>query len=108
MGLFLFTNAVSNSDYDHAIAEEVSRRLSTAAVRLQLLVVACDVCGGQSITAAGFLRVLRFSHSILILPTAPHSTIYHGLYSKPYSDRRATVGLKSGVWSVAWFDDTEK
>jgi hypothetical protein len=33
----------------------------------------CGICGGQSCSGAGLLRVLQFPLSILIPPTAPHS-----------------------------------
>jgi hypothetical protein len=54
-------------DWGRAIAQTVSRRLPTAAVRVRSQVKSCGICGGQSGTGAGFLRVLRFplasSHS---------------------------------------------
>jgi hypothetical protein len=48
------------------------------------------ICGGQSGTGVGFLRVLRFPLPILIPPTAPHSlsSIIRGWYSRPISGRR--------------------
>jgi hypothetical protein len=42
-----------------ALAQAVSRWLPTAATRVRVR-AACGVCGGQSGTGAGFLRVLRF------------------------------------------------
>jgi hypothetical protein len=57
-----------------AIAQAVSRRLPTSAARLRAQVRSCGICGGQSGTEAGFLRVLRFPLQILIPPAAPHST----------------------------------
>jgi hypothetical protein len=71
---------------DHAIAEGVSRRLSTAEARVQLQFVPCDVCSGQSVTEVGFLQVLCLSLPILKPPTAPHTAVYRGLYSRLYSD----------------------
>jgi hypothetical protein len=51
--------------FGSATASAVSRGLPTAAVW---------ICGGQSDTGTGILRVLRFPLPILILPTAPHSS----------------------------------
>jgi hypothetical protein len=67
-----------------AIAQAVSRRLPTAAARVPAPVKSCGICGGQSGTGAGFLRVLRFPLAILIAPTAPHSSssIIRGWYNK--------------------------
>jgi hypothetical protein len=51
-----------------AIAQEVIRRLLTAAARVRAQVRSCGICGGQSGAEAGFLGVLRFppasSHSM--------------------------------------------
>jgi hypothetical protein len=44
-----------------AVAQAVSRWHPTAASRVRVR-VACEVCGGQSGTGTGFLRVLRFPH----------------------------------------------
>jgi hypothetical protein len=49
----------------------VRRWLPTAAARVRVR-AACRVCGGQSGTGAGFLRVLRF-HLPIIPPISPLS-----------------------------------
>jgi hypothetical protein len=54
-----------------AVAQAVSRWLPTAAARVRVQ-AACWVCGGQSGTGAGFLRVFRFPLPI-ILPISPSS-----------------------------------
>jgi hypothetical protein len=68
-----------------AIAQVVSRRLPTAAARVQARVRSRGICGGQSGTRVGFLRVLRFPLPILIPPTAPHSSssIIRDWYNRP-------------------------
>jgi hypothetical protein len=64
------------AEMGRAIAQAVSRRLPTAAARVRHQVWSCVICGGQSGTGAGFLRVLRLPLPILIPPTAP-VVIYH-------------------------------
>jgi hypothetical protein len=54
-----------------AVAQEVSHWLPTAAARVHVQ-AACGVCGGQSGTGAGFLRVLQFPLPI-IPPISPSS-----------------------------------
>jgi hypothetical protein len=76
-------------DKGRAIAQAVSRRLPTAVARIRAQVKSCRICGGQSGTGAGFLRVVRFPLPILIPPNAPHSSsIIQGWYSRPVSGRR--------------------
>jgi hypothetical protein len=67
-----------------AIAQAVSRWLPTVAAQVPARVSSCRICGGQSATGAGFLRVPQFPLPILIPPTAPHSSsIIRGWYSRP-------------------------
>jgi hypothetical protein len=54
-----------------AVAQAISRWLPTAAASVRVR-AACGVCGGQSGTGAGFLRVLRFPLPI-IPPISPSS-----------------------------------
>jgi hypothetical protein len=70
---------------DRAIAQAVSRRLPTAAARVRAWVRSCAICGGQSGTGVGFLRVLRFPLPIFIPPIAPQSpsSIFWGWYNRP-------------------------
>jgi hypothetical protein len=56
------------------ISQVVSRRLSTAAAWVPTRVTSCGICGVQSGTGAGFLRVLRFLLPIRIPPIAPQSS----------------------------------
>jgi hypothetical protein len=74
----------------HAITQMVCHRLPTAAARVPSQVRISGVCGGQSGTGAGFLRILQFPLPILIPPTAPYSSspIVRGWYYRSVSGRR--------------------
>jgi hypothetical protein len=48
----------------------------------------CGICGGQSATGAGFLRVLRFPLSLLITHNARYLSVIRGWYNNPSSGRR--------------------
>jgi hypothetical protein len=69
----------------HTIAQAVSRRLPTTAARVRARVRSCGICGRQSGTRAGFLRVLQFPPPIFIPPIAPQSpsSIIWGWYNRP-------------------------
>jgi hypothetical protein len=60
---------------DRAIAQAVSRRFPTATIPVRAQVRLCGICGRQSDTRAGFLRVLQFPPPILIPPTSGADTI---------------------------------
>jgi hypothetical protein len=60
-----------------AMAQAVSRRPLTAEARVLDLVNPCGICGGQSGTGTGFLRVLRFS-PVNIIPPSPSKLISSG------------------------------
>jgi hypothetical protein len=73
---FVFcTKLQSNIQQGRAIAQGVSRLLPTAAARVRSQVRSYGICGGQIGTGAGLHRVLRFPLQILILPTAPQSSL---------------------------------
>jgi hypothetical protein len=66
------TQTIKVITYGGAVAQEVSRWLSTAAARARVRAVS-GVCCGQSGTGTGFLRVLRFPLPIMIPPVSPSS-----------------------------------
>jgi hypothetical protein len=59
--------------HGRAVAQAVSRWLPTAAARIRVRAQLVGVCGGQSGTGAGILRVLRFPLPIIIPPIYPSS-----------------------------------
>jgi hypothetical protein len=78
--------ALERARIGRAIDQEVSRQLPAAAARVRAQVRSCEVCGAQSVTRAGFLRVRRFPLPILIPPTTLHSSsIIRDWYSRPIS-----------------------
>jgi hypothetical protein len=74
-----------NRIFGRAIAQAVSRWLPTAAARVRARVWACGICGGQSGSGVGFLRVLWFPLSIFSPPNAPQSppSIIWGWNNRP-------------------------
>jgi hypothetical protein len=79
---------VFTSPLCRAIAQAVSHLLSTAAARVRDQGRSCGICGGQSGTGEGLLRVLRFPLPIFIPPTAPRlSFIIRGWYNRLFSGR---------------------
>jgi hypothetical protein len=77
-------------DTGRATAQAVSRQLPIAMARVRAPDKSCGICGGQSGNGTSFLSVLRFLSSILIQPTAPHSSssIIRGGYNRLVSGRR--------------------
>jgi hypothetical protein len=74
-----------------ATAQAVSRRLHTAAARVRDQVRSCGICGGQSGTGAGFLRVRLFPQTILIPPNSSHSSSGAGTIGQLVAD--VPIGL---------------
>jgi hypothetical protein len=65
-GQMLKTMGMPGRQQWRAMAHAVSRWLPTAAAWVRAQVWSCGICGGQSGTRAGFLRVLRFLPPIFI------------------------------------------
>jgi hypothetical protein len=85
------TFSCSKISEGRAIAQAVSRRLPTAAAQIRVRFRSCRICGGQSGTGAGFLRVLRFPMPIRTPPIALQllSYVIRGWYNRPNSGRSA-------------------
>jgi hypothetical protein len=92
-------------------AQAISRRLPTAAARVRAHVRSCGICGGQSGTGAGFLRLRLFPLPILIPPIARRSSsTIRGWYNAPISGRRTkwtqshpTPTKPAVSWVSCWF-----
>jgi hypothetical protein len=78
-----------NCTMGRAIAQAVSRCLPTSAAQVPAQIRSCGICGGQSVTGAGLLRLIRFPLPILIPPTVLHSSsLIRGWYNRTISGRR--------------------
>jgi hypothetical protein len=88
------SNRFNVEENGRATAQAVSRWLPTTAARVLARVRLRGICGGQSGTVAGFLRVLRFPLPIFIPPTAPQSpsSIIWGWYNRP-----VVAAVRSGL-----------
>jgi hypothetical protein len=60
--------------YGRARLQVVSLRRPKAAARIRARVSYCGICGGQSGSGVGFIRVLRFPCQFLFPPTPSHSS----------------------------------
>jgi hypothetical protein len=61
-----------------AITQAVSRRIPTVAARARAQITSCSACGGESCTAVGLLRVLRFPLPIIFPQSVAYSSIIRG------------------------------
>jgi hypothetical protein len=60
------------------VAQGISVRLPTAAARVRARAKSCGICGGQSRTGAGILRILRFPLPLIqFLHCSTAITVYH-------------------------------
>jgi hypothetical protein len=82
-----------------AVAQAFSHRVVTAAARVRDHVNLYGICGGQSDTGAGFLRVLRISLPILIPPTPLYSYSSSGAGTICQLVADVPSGLKSHLTS---------
>jgi hypothetical protein len=74
---FFFSNSSFFSQFPYniwsrTVAQAIGRQISAATAQSRSQVGSCGIYGGQSVTAARFFRVLRFSPQIFISSTAPH------------------------------------
>jgi hypothetical protein len=84
-----------NGSYGRAVAQVVSRRFATEAVRVRSQVKLCWICGGYSGTGGGFLRVLLIP--LPLIHSNNYSTIIiiiWSCYNRPINGR-SNSGLGS-------------
>jgi hypothetical protein len=79
---------ISYHSTGRALAQAISLWLPTAAARVSIR-AACGVCGGQSVTGAAFLRVLRVS-------PANHSTNFSIIITRGWRNSLLTAAVPSG------------
>jgi hypothetical protein len=72
---FFYLGFCVSSGQGRVIAEASSRRLLTAAVRIQTKIKSCSIYGGQNFNGTSFLRVLQFPLPIFILANVPYSSL---------------------------------
>jgi hypothetical protein len=86
-----------------AIAQTVSRKLPTAAARIRSHVKSCGICGGQSGTAEGILRVLSFPCQISF-----HQMLHTQLSSGAFTVGQLVADVPSGLSFTLPKDTTTK
>jgi hypothetical protein len=75
-------------DIGRAAVQAVSRRIPTAPARVRYHVKSSEICGWQSGTGTGFIRIFLSSLPSLIPQNGPYSCVIQGWYSRPISGRR--------------------
>jgi hypothetical protein len=91
--LYVWLCDVSNPNRSRAIAQEVSRRLPTAASHVLAQVKSCGICGGQSVTGADFLQALRFPLPIVLHTHHHHLPSWAGTISQIVADVPSGLSL---------------
>jgi hypothetical protein len=71
---------------DRAMTQAVSRLFSNAAARVPTQVRSCGICGVQSGTGVGFLRLLRFPLPILVPENVHYAYLILSWCNRPVSD----------------------
>jgi hypothetical protein len=87
--------------FGRAISPAVRRRLPPAATRIRSPLKSRGICGAQSGTGAGFLRIIWFPLPFLIPPNPPYSSIILAWYNRPIGGRCAKWFLFFLLFSTA-------
>jgi hypothetical protein len=85
-----------------ATDQTVSGQLASSTARVRSKIRSRGICGGQSGTGAGFLRVLRFSQPIFIPSAAPHTLLIPS-YNAKYPRLVGSIGVEPRKQSHSWF-----